>query len=58
MAGWSWGKTFSFALLYLFVLVFTWKDIFVALDLKTRIIISLGGAMVIGGLLYIKEPKR
>ena len=55
MASWSWGKTFAFAILYLFILIFTWKFRIGDVDMKWRLLTTIASPIVIFILLYIRE---
>ena len=57
MGYWSWGKTVSFTVLYLFILFFTWKSLIGEVEMKWKILSTIMAPIVIGVSLYMKEQK-
>lgn len=55
MASWTWGKTIAFFILYLFILVVTWKFRLGDIDLKWKLLTTFTAPIAIAIILYIKE---
>ncbi len=57
MSYWSWGKTVSFAIIYFFILLVTWKFRIGDIPMKWKMLTTITAPIAVGLLLYIKEPK-